>query len=220
MFYREIADTDTSPLLTSDLSLHFSQITVHQAFVWAQWHFWGHTEVQSPHTPHSWNVHFPLPSAWIGTLKTSPHLHLLQPHLQWPQPGCSSHWAIHPQQPLTSFTVWKCIKWVNCLFSNNWLCRPWFDRSPGCLAICSAHVAAPREPSAGRGQGTKHPLLWALAYSPPKNPMEALVYCVRALELSKREIIHSNGPIQLMLSFFIEFPVYAFVWRDKTIRKF
>lgn len=45
--------------------------------------------------------------------------------------------------------------WIIC-FQTTLLCSGSFDRSPRCLAICSAHVAAPREPWADRGQGTKH----------------------------------------------------------------
>lgn len=56
-----------------------------------------------------------------------------------------------------------------------------------------------------KGSGNKTPFLVSLGMFPPQKTMEALVYCVRALELSKREIIHTNGPIQLMLSFFFFF---------------
>lgn len=183
---------DTSLLLTS---LHFLQTNCIKPL-------YEHGDISegtqrcshlTPHTPISISL-FPLPK--LGPSKTpSP-----PPPVAVPFTEC----AIHPHQPPASFPVWKCIKWLNYLFSNNLLCSGLFDRSPWCLAICSAHVAVPGSPQQ-RGVREQNTLFSEPWHVPPQKNMQALVYCVRALELRKGEIIHSNDPTQLMLSFLFFF---------------
>lgn len=69
-----------------------------------------------------------------------------------------------------------------------------------CNLLCTR--GSSKEALSRQGSMNKTPLLVSLGIFTPKQIRRAIVYCVRTQYLFKREIIHSNGPIQLIVSIF------------------
>ena len=166
--YRDIVDIDKSILGTSNILLYFLQITVYQAFVGTHSEIFQDAQRSRLLSPALlWSIHFPLPSASNRNLSLKslcPTIKLIIPPPPWDSPPVAPDWLFLSlnvpfmlYQRLNSFTMWKYIEWLNYLFPNNLLCNCSFDKTPWCLAIYSAHVAAPKEPLADGGQWTKHP---------------------------------------------------------------